>query len=150
MLALLLTLAASGGVDRFDSWIVERLGATRTVAMTTVPSGGSFGQICTPDEGCAWSLVISGSCAPGDTHPALGASSAAAMTLELACEERFGGGMARFSFVHPERVDALMKGATRLGIAVPLRDDDIRVLHFELDGMKAALERARARNDKRR
>ena len=150
MLALLLTLAASGGVDRFESWIVERVDDTRTVAMTTVPTGGSFGQICRPGEGCAWSLVTSGSCTPGDSFPALATSSATAMTLELKCEERFGGGMARFSFVHPERVEALLKGATRLGVAVPLQNDEIRVLNFDLNGSVAAIERARARNDKRR
>ncbi len=150
MLALLLTIAASSGVDRFDSWIVQDVDDLHTVAMTTVPTGGSFGQICRIGEGCTWALVVSGSCTPGDSFPALATSSATAMTLELKCQDRYGGGMARFSFAHPERVEALLKGATRLGVAVPLQNDQIRVLNFDLVGSVPAIERARARNDKRR
>jgi hypothetical protein len=58
--------------------------------------------------------------------------------------------MARFSFVTAERVEALLMGATRLGNEVPLHNDDVHVSNFDRNGSVAAIERARARNDKRR
>jgi len=127
------------------SWSVE-LQDGKGMWASTRSDRGALGQYCSDDGACAWLLVLWGAtCSEGEQHPVLVNTDRAASHHVVQCIGTLPGIGSAVAFVDFDRVDASIRGATVVGIAIPQQTDAIGIAHFKLDGAVAAIDSMRAR-----
>ena len=104
--------------------------------------GGALGQYCNvQDRSCAWLLVVWGvTCNQGDQHPVLVNTDREASQQVIQCAGAAAGLGSVFAFVEFDRIDAAIRQARAVGIAVPEQGEEIHVVRFKLDGALAAID----------
>lgn len=142
-------IAASAQEGRYDDWVVgvsnDRSGL---YAATSNDSGSAFAQACDTRGTCEYRLSISVRCEPGARYPVLvnaNAGDAGAMMGTMICQ---GPNPAQTSStiytIGPfDDLDRLVRGATRIGFAMPMQSDQFHVARFSLRGSVPALSSMR-------
>lgn len=154
---LLLGLSVSPTVDaqEIGAWLAET--KTSLYAVTSSDSGNLFGQRCDASEGsCYYFLGLSSSCDEDSTYPVLANSDAGSASMQLICRGSTTVDrpkMYRYFFSDFDAIDQIVRNATRVGFASPLRGDQFSVVRFSLQGavtaitvMRNAAEKEQARN----
>jgi hypothetical protein len=118
-------------------------------AGTLNDSGHVFGQWCDVDAGsCIYVLVLSTRCDEDESYPVLVNSDTSSLSTTLVCRGRLESGKYRYSLGNFDDIDAIVRKAKRVGIAIPLEGDQFRVVRFSLEGALASLTIMRASAEK--
>ena len=133
----------------FGDWIV-REDALLVYAVSLNESGHGLGQFCSAAHDCEWSIGTKTRCDSGTTVPILANSDAGAVQLEIRCDgSSTDGRVFSYTFTNFEQVDNLVRRSVRIGFALPLQDDQFRVIRFDVRGSAAALSAMRSAAEKR-
>jgi hypothetical protein len=138
----LLARAAAGAVPDFGDWRVARAADGSTLDAYTINESGSLlGEHCNVAEhSCNWIVITAIRCSGEDEYPVLGNTSSGAVPLQVQCEGATDqeGAQFRYGFTDWQQLEALMQDAARVGIAMPMAEDQFQVLRFSLTGRTAA------------
>jgi hypothetical protein len=108
-------------------------------AATVNDSGHVLGQYCYAEsEDCIYLLAMTTSCVAGNRYPVLINADTGSDTVEIQCGDRLGSRY-RYVFANFEKIDAIVKRATRVGFAIPLQEDRFNVVRFDLRGSNEAI-----------
>ena len=148
ILLLLITLLASDSlfaeIQRYGSWLTNTDSNDFVYAATLNENEHLFGQYCFPAEGaCVWLLGFRTGCQQGDSYPALANSDSGAAHIEIICGGRLENGLYRYALADFDTIDDLVKKGGRLGFAVPFKEDQFRLIRFDLTGARAAIDAIR-------
>lgn len=145
-LALSLTQFVTAQDESFGSWSVGFVSdRTSLYAATINDSGALLGEYCTPSKGsCMWVLGMSTGCEEGSKYPVLANANTGAVELEIVCNGKILQDKWSYAFTNFEQIDALVKGGSRVGFAMPLQQDQFRVVRFLLNGASVAIARMRS------
>lgn len=147
---LLLGGAAAGRAQTIGSWFVETTKTGFLAALSANASGNVLGQFCYPDEGsCVWLIGLKTGCRRGERYPVLANSDAGSVHLHVLCDGQLEGGLFRYAFTNFDQVDNIVRRGARVGFAVPLEQDEFRVIRFDLAGATGALAVMRAAAERR-
>jgi len=144
-LAAALPMITRAQTTRYGDWQAE-LSASSTMAETfTVNQSGSiFGFICSASVNrCTYYISAHTTCDPGSTSTILINTDAGALTSTITCT-KFGDNY----YNAVQNTDILDKGITtssNLGIAIPMKSGEFKVVRFSLVGANAATAAAAAR-----
>ena len=106
---------------------------------------GSLGEYCDKEMGfCVWILMLRGvACEEGGEHPVLLNTQRLATSQTIRCVRTVAGRGSTFAFTNFEEIDAAVRSAEQLAIAIPEEGDNIVITRFPLTGAVAALDRMR-------
>jgi hypothetical protein len=94
-------------------------------------------------------IGMSNSCESDANYPILANTETASTPLTIQCGGKVGTtNLSRFAFQDWKSVEAEIKGAHRVGFAIPMQSDQFKVVRFSLDGCAratAAMEAALAK-----
>jgi hypothetical protein len=139
------TVPALAAAEIIGSWQTDAF-SEGVYAATLNDSENLIGQYCYPDQGsCLWLLGLKTRCESGHEYPILANSDVGAREVTVRCGSRLESGLYQYVFTNFDAIDEIVKGSSRLGFAVPLADDQFRVIRFSLDGARAAIDGMRAR-----
>jgi hypothetical protein len=140
----------SAQAQSFGDWFAETQSRTALYAASINDSGNVFGQFCFLGEGsCVWLVALKTGCQKGDKYPVLANSDAGAVHLEVYCDGQLESGLYRYAFTTFDPVENLVKQSARIGFALPLQEDEFRVVRFNLRGALAAISAMRAAAESR-
>lgn len=109
-------------------------------AATVNDSGNLLGEYCSPNTGdCIWLLGMRTACKEGDQYPVLANSDAGASHILVYCSAKLDNGLYRYVFTEFDAINNIITNGSRLGFAVPLKEDQFRVIRFHLKGSNRAL-----------
>lgn len=135
--------------EDYGKWTVVTDDPTMMYAVVFNDSGALFGQYCYPDKGsCLWLISMSTSCEKDHKYPVLANSDGGAVQLTIQCQGSIGKGTdVKYAYVFTDfdEVSNLVKNATRIGFAVPLQEDQFKMVRFEVDGSADALSAMRSK-----
>jgi hypothetical protein len=137
---------APANAETFGSWHTDTA-STDVYAATVNDSGHVFGQYCYPREGsCLWMFSMGTACDRNDRYPALINSDAGALPVEIYCMGPLPKSPGRYlyAFTEFDKMTELAVKASRIGVAVPLKSDQFRVVRFDMDGAREAILAMRA------
>jgi hypothetical protein len=134
----------------FGNWFSDTKSRDCLYAATVNDSGNLLGQFCYPGaDACIWMLGMQTGCTKGNVYPVLVNSDSGSYTLEIVCDGQLEGGLYRYAFTNFDLVDDLVNKADRIAFAVPLQQDNFRVIRFDLDGATKAIAFMRAAGEAR-
>jgi hypothetical protein len=151
---LVVLLAFTGilqaAAQSYGDWFVETSKATYFYAVSVNDSGNVLGQFCFPGDGsCIWLIGMKPSCKSGARYPVLANSDAGAVHLEVLCDGQLESGLYRYAFTSFDNVDNMVRQSSRVGFAIPLEEDQFRVVRFNTRGGAAALSAMRSAAERR-
>lgn len=112
---------------------------TYVFAATANDSGEVLGEYCYFSDGkCIWLIGITTGCKPGDTYPVLANSDANTVSLEVVCRGQLSPGVFTLQFTNWKNLEANFTDSSRVGFAIPLKDNTFRVVRFSLKGRSTA------------
>jgi hypothetical protein len=126
----------------FADWEASTDGAGSFWAAATVNrSQEVFGEWCYADKGtCIWLIGMTTRCNEGKTYRVLANSDIGAVQLEVRCLGKLEvTGAYELAFTKFDDVDHIARKASRVGFAIPLRTNQVRVARFSLSGAVRAL-----------
>ena len=131
-------------------WQLDTKGNDYHWAATVNDSGQVFGQYCyLGDQTCYYIIGLDKSCEPGNKYPVLANSDLGAMQLELLCDAPVDSGRYRYFLTNFDQADEIARKSTRVGFALPLKNDQFTVVRFRLDGAVAAIDAMRSMAEKK-
>src|SRR5262245_19419358 len=147
---LLLTSRPHAQEQNFGSWFVGTVRSSGLhYAATINDSGNLLGQYCSPTEdSCWWLLGMKTSCTEGERYPVLANSDAGASHMEVICNAKLDNGMHRYVFTDFDKVDDVLSRGTRAGFAIPLENDQFRVVRFSITDSTRAVARMKSNPEK--
>jgi len=140
---LMAPVAAAAAPQTFKDWTVTVTDDRSIVVAATLSDSGSvFGEFCRfGDANCYWFLVIDSACDLADKSPSYGAlvnTSAGSAYLQMSCDGKTNDGKHRFLVSNWSDLERVIKGAEKVGFALPLAPDQFKVVRFSLKGQKNA------------
>ena len=149
ILLVLLVIAAVGDADAqtFGNWRVSTDKSGYAWAGTINDSGHLFGQFCEFSDGsCRWVVGMGTGCKQGERYPVLVNSNEGSQGMEVYCYGELAGtpGTYTYAFADFDEVTSHMTKGGKIGIAMPINDDQFRVVRFDLTGAPAAIASMRA------
>lgn len=141
---MLLYLSAQAETFTFKDWGWNTDRADFYYAVTINDAGHLLGQYCYLKSGtCFYFTAMGINCEVGSEYPALLNSDAGSAQISLVCSHKAENYhvLAISSF---DAVDRMIRAATRVGIAVPMQNDQFKVSRFSLAGSTHAIDRMRA------
>ena len=147
---LLLTSRLHAQAQYFGSWFVGPSSSSGPhYAATINDSGNLLGQYCFPaDDSCLWLLGMKTSCTEGARYPVLANSDAGAFHMEVLCSAKLDNGMHQYVFTDFAKVDDVLSKGTRAGFAIPLDNDQFRVVRFSITDSNRAVARMKSNAEK--
>jgi hypothetical protein len=143
--AVMFSSPVGSHAQSFGDWYAETSDPATMYAASVNDSGNVLGQYCFPDDGaCVWLIGIKTGCEPGGKYPVLANSDTGAAHLDALCGGKLSDGLYRYAFSDFSAIDNFIKQATRVGFALPLQEDQFRVIRFNLDGASRAVSVMRA------
>lgn len=144
--AVLLCIASSGlHAESYKSkdWEWGNSGTEYLYAATTNSTGSSLGQYCYYEsEDCYYLVSLGPNCKKENEYPALIGSDKGAIAVTLICSHKYKG--RSVYMISPfEKIDTLVRQASRVGIAIPLESDSFKVVRFSLSGSTHAISTMR-------
>jgi hypothetical protein len=123
----------------FDDWVVTvDDDGTSIYAATVNDSGEMFAEMCFLSSGsCNWVLGISTACKEDHVYAVLANSSITAKALDITCLKELGDGTHVYSFEW-KPLESVIKGASWVGMAIPMEGDAFQVVRFSLKGLDAS------------
>jgi hypothetical protein len=118
-------------------------------AATLNKAGHLLGQYCYFEtENCMYLVALGTTCDEGQEYPALVNSDSGAVHVKLVCAHKYEGQnvLAIDAF---EEIDRVVRNATKLGIVLPLQNDEFKVSRFGLAGSTYAIDLMRAAAERR-
>lgn len=130
----------------FGAWVTGITSDETSIYAGTVnDSGNVFGQYCALATGnCVWLLSMSTACKEGEAYPVLANSDTVATHLFVYCNAKMDNGSYRYIFSDFDSINNIVTKALRVGFAVPLQSDQIRVVRFDLSGSNRAITQMRS------
>jgi hypothetical protein len=113
-------------------------------AFTTNDSGSVFGEWCSASTGkCLWMVGMTASCnEESSAYPILANADGGAGPVSIICGGKLENtDFYRYQFSSWKDLEALLKDATQIGFAIPLKAGQFRVVRFSLNGLTAAVSR---------
>jgi hypothetical protein len=112
---------------------------------STRTNQGLLGQYCDIKEAaCAWVLVLIGDeCSEGVERPVLINTAREVLAQTILCMGNVMEHSATYAFTEFDDVDAVIRRAERMAIAVPAEDENIGVDYFVLSGAGSVIDRMR-------
>lgn len=152
-LAVLLSISSVAHGEAFLSkdwaWSTDTDKDGYYFAATINGVGSLVGQYCYFDSGnCLWLIGLKTTCDEGSEYPALVNSDAGALQVTLLCAHKYEGRnvLAVSDF---DGFDRIVRNATKMGIVLPLQNDEFKVSRFGLAGSTYALDLMRAATERR-
>lgn len=120
-------------------------------AGTTNDSSNTFGLQCSMlERNCRYFVGLPAACKEGVSTPAVVNTENGAFHARLLCVGRGGRyDLYRYLFEDSGAIDAAVRNAKRIGIAVPIERSEVAVLRFSLDGAVPAIALVRGAADRR-
>lgn len=113
-------------------------------AATANATGHILGQYCYFESGsCLYIVGIGITCEEGHEYPAVINSDASSSHVTLVCAHKYEGQNVLFIRGFDD-VDRIIRAATRIGIAIPMENDQCKVSRFGLAGSTYAIDLMRA------
>lgn len=139
--ALLFFWTIAFAATSFGSWASGSADdGSNLYAASINDSGSVLGQYCYISSGnCVWLLAISASCEDGSEYPVMANSDTGAVQLKVSCKGKVGD-LYSYVFSEFEGIDTIVKTGKRIGFALPLQQDQFRVVRFKLDGSVDAIK----------
>jgi hypothetical protein len=136
-----LSSAAIGQTSQFGSWNTGRIGGNEGLFAATVnDSGHILGQYCYfQSDSCIYLLAFQTACKPESKYPVLVNSDVGSSQVFVYCSGQLSSGKYRYVFTDFEEIDKVIKGANKVGFAVPLEGDKFLVVRFTLNGSNEAI-----------
>jgi hypothetical protein len=124
---------------RFGDWTVGVIsGDAGLYAATENDSGGMLGKYCYAEQAaCLWLLVTDIKCDDGSRYPVLVNTDQGAASTDIVC--KLFKGLPRYMFANFDEIDTLVNGATRVGIAFPMKNGLFQVSRFSMVGSARAV-----------
>lgn len=142
--------AALAQVQKFGDWEMGRTEQGELYAATMNESGSILGYWCGDASlsQCEWVLVTSTGCRVGATTSVLLNNSDGAAAASLRCSGRTSEAATqqqhRYEIEGDEAIQLLQQSTGRTGLAVPIQDDQFKVLRFSMNGSSGARSALRA------
>jgi len=140
MLILMPTISYSDPIVIKD-WAVD-VGDEKSFiyAVSMNDSGSLFGQYCFMKSGnCVYVIGLDTSCEKGHKYTSLANSDIGSAVFELYCDDKIQNNTYRYYFTDFDAIDKLAKSSKKVGFAIPLEDDQFRVVRFKLNGGDTAI-----------
>ena len=113
-------------------------------AGTENAAGQTLIQLCDPADGtCLYAVGFDTRCDKGDSYPALVNSDAGTAGIELLCGDEMDDGGHLMLVKDFDQVDSIIREATRIGFALPMKGDEFKAVRFSLKGSVNAIEAMR-------
>lgn len=130
----------------YGSWTVDTADdKSYLYAATANDSGNVLGEYCYPQQGsCVWILGMATSCEENHTYPMLANADVGAQHLEVVCRGQLPSKLYQYVFTKFDDIDRIVKQGSKVGFAIPLQEDQFRVVRFLLVGATAAIKNMRA------
>jgi hypothetical protein len=129
----------------FGNWAADLEDTEFVSAVTANDNGHMLGQFCSlADNTCYWVLRLSTQCEENHRYPVLANSDAGAASLEVLCTGAVDSGDYAYVFTDFEQVEKLIRDSkTRVAFALPMDEDQFRVIRFDLRGAEPAISKMR-------
>lgn len=115
-------------------------------ASTKNSAGQVLMQICDlEDKRCLYAVGLQTTCKRGDSYPALASTEQGAASIRVVCGTELEGNGNLVFVENFDQVDALVRGATRIGFALPMQGDEFKSASFSLKGAIVAIDAMRER-----
>lgn len=115
-------------------------------AATVNDSGNLLGQYCfAQEESCVWLLGLSARCDEGHEYPVLVTSDLGAQHMYIKCGSKLDSDHYQYFLTSFDEVDKMIRGAIRIGFALPMQNDEFQVVRFSLSGARPTLDSMRKR-----
>jgi hypothetical protein len=148
--ALVVLLSAASlnvaSAQSFGNWMFDVADdKSYLYAATSNDSGNILGEYCYPEQGsCVWILGLKTSCEKDHTYPVLANTDMGASHLQITCRGLLSNNLYQYVFTTFDDIDRLVKVGSKIGIAIPLEEDQFRVIRFALVGATAAIKNMRS------
>lgn len=131
------------------NWYVEFSDKDSIYAATFNDTGSAFGQFCfQSNQSCIYLIGLNTSCEIGSKYPVLINTDVGTSVQEIYCDGQLEKGSYRYAFTDFSEIDELIKTASRIGFALPLKGDQFKVIRFSLEGAATAIKYMRSIVDK--
>ena len=141
-LAVLFMVVGAGlahGQD-YGDWTVDLKNPSGYSVTTVNDSGRALGQYCFfENESCYWLIELDSHCEEDHKYPVLANGDTGAASLELICYGRLDDGGYGYAFTNFDQVDKIIQQSSRVGFAIPMQDDEFRVVRFNVRGATRAI-----------
>ena len=138
-----LVIAAGAGLaygQSYADWTVNLKNPSAYSVTTVNDSGRVLGQYCFFDDNtCYWLIELDSSCEESHKYPVLANGDTGAVSLELFCHGRLDDGGYAYAFTNFDQVDKIIGQSNQVGFAIPMQDDEFRVVRFNVRGAARAL-----------
>jgi len=123
-----------------ETWESSTVGEEYLFAAVENSAGHVLGQYCFFESGsCSYLLAIGTNCEPESEYPALVSSDVGAAHLTLVCGAEIEG--QHVLIVPFDDMDKIVRKSSRVGLVVPMQNDQFKVARFSLAGSSKAIER---------
>jgi hypothetical protein len=134
-------------------WNVDNRNAV--YAGTSNSAENLLAQFCYAESGkCLYAVAFGITCEEGEEYLALINTDKGAHSVDMVCGEALDSGEHLMVLKDFDRVDGLVRSATRIGFVMPMKGDEFKAIRFSLrgaakalDSMRAAAERIHAQKD---
>jgi len=141
---VVVAMSANAAERRARDWIWNTESPDLQWASTANDAGEALGQFCDATEGkCFYAVSFDTTCEEGASYPAIVNTDAGASAITLRCGVRLENGTNLMVASDFDQMDGLVRGATRMGFALPMESDAFRAVRFSLKGADKALDRMR-------
>lgn len=131
-----------------NSWFVDTDNPSMFYAATISDTGTVFGQYCfSKSQACVYLIGMSTACVKGTKYSVLANSDAGSSYHEIYCDTQLSSGLYRYIFTNFDSIDNLVKSASRIGFAMPLKNDQFIVLRYNLSGAAKAVTQMKNKAD---
>jgi hypothetical protein len=149
MVAILLVVIFSDRTFAAGDWSWSSQTEGYYYAATVNAAGHVLGQYCYFESGsCLYLVGIGTNCEPQSQYPALVNSDVGSAMVTLVCSHKFGNQyiLAINSF---DDIDRLVREATTIGFAVPMKNGEFKVCRFSLIGAEKSINTMREAAERR-
>jgi hypothetical protein len=113
-------------------------------AATENSAGQVLMQLCDIEDGsCLYAVGFDTRCDEGDSYPALVNSDAGTASIELLCGKTLEDGGNLMLVKGFDQMDGFVRGAKKIGFALPMQGDEFKAVRFSLKGSVAAIDAMR-------
>ena len=149
LLSIVVPSVCGAGPVAMKNWYVDTDSDTM-YAVTMNDSGSLFGQYCfASTRSCVYLIALGTGCEKGRRYSILANTDVGTSYHEIYCDGELEGGKFRYVFTDFGTIDFLVATAAKVGFAMPLQDDQFKIIRFDLDGGASATGRLKEMANKR-
>ena len=141
---LVISLLCYLGVNTISAadWSVSTQSKEMVYAITENDTDNAFSQFCyRSSKSCVYLLGLQIACESGQLYPVLINSDIGSQVMMIRCFDQIRTGHYRYAFTDFDGMDAIVRKASKLGLAFPMEGDQFKVIRFSLNGADSAITR---------